>query len=34
MLVKLKDLSETQVSSGWKYFPERLGKYHYNNAMK
>ena len=34
MLVKVKDLSETQVSSGWKYFTDRLGKYHYNNALK
>jgi len=34
MSVKLKNLTETQVSSGWKYFTEYLGKYHYNSAIK
>lgn len=28
MSVKLKNLAETQVTSGWKYFTEYQGKYH------
>ena len=28
MSVKLQNLAETQVSSGWTYFSEYLGKYH------
>jgi hypothetical protein len=28
MSVKLQNLAETQVSSGWTYFSEYIGKYH------